>query len=173
MDMVEKTSPPSVPTSDRTGVFGKRFSEYVRFQQVFLGLIAVVGITRLGLSLSGMPNATVKWFSMTVVSAVGIFYYGIAVHTKAFGSYKQLLPLLVIQNVLGNSIAIVGIALTIAGLPNIFGAPEYSPPFFAHQWGHMLGHVIGGMGIGSILGWGVASLVMLITKKVAPRPALA
>ena len=34
-----------------------------------------------------------------------------------------------IQNVLANSIAIIGIALTIAGFPNIFGAPEFSGPF--------------------------------------------
>jgi hypothetical protein len=39
------------------------------------------------------------------------------------------------------------------------------------QWAHILGHVIGGMGIGSLLGWGVASLVMLITKAVVKRPA--
>jgi len=33
--------------------------------------------------------------------------------------------------------------------------------------------VIGGMGIFSLVGWGVASFVMLITKKVVPRRALA
>jgi hypothetical protein len=169
MENAEKNS----PASEKGKVFGKRLSEYVRFQMVFLGLTAIAGIVRLALSLAGLPDATVKWSSMTVVSLVSILYYGVAVYTKGFGSYKQLLPLMVIQSVLANSIAIVGIALTIAGLPNIFGAPEYSGPFFAHQWGHMLGHVIGGMGIGSILGWGVASLVMLITKKVSPRPALA
>jgi hypothetical protein len=170
MDNVEKNS----LAGEKGKVFGKPLSQYVRFQMVFLALIAVAGIVRLGLSLAGLPDATAKWSSMTVVSLVGILYYGVAVHTKGFGSYKQLLPLLVIQNVLANSIAIVGIALTIAGVPNIFGAPEYSGPLFAaHQWGHMLGHVIAGMGIISFMGWGVASLVMLITKKVAPRPALA
>ena len=140
-------------------------------------MIAIAGIARLGLSLAGEPDATAKWSSMTVVGLVGVFYYGVAVHTSGFGSYKQILPLVFIQNVLMNSVAIVGIALSMAGVPNIFAAPEYSPPFAqTHQlqWVHMLGHVIGGMGIGSLLGWGVASLVMLITKKLAPRrPALA
>lgn len=174
MENVQTGSAASVPGSAKGGVFGKSLSEYVRFQMVILGLVALVGIARLGMSLAGLPDATVKWSSMTAVGFVSILYYGVAVHTKGFGSYKQLLPLVVIQSVLANSIAIVGIALTIAGLPNIFGAPEYSGPLFAaHQWGHMLGHVIGGMGIGPMLGWGVASLVMLITKKVAPRPALA
>jgi len=48
---------------------------------------------------------------------------------RRFGSYKQLLSLILIQSVLANSIAIIGIALTIAGFPNIFGAPEFSGPF--------------------------------------------
>jgi hypothetical protein len=110
---------------------------------------------------------------MTVVAAASIFYSDTAVHRRGFGGYKQLLPLLLIQNVLANSIAIIGIALTIAGFPNIFGAPEFTGPFPAHQWAHILGDVIGGMGVFCIVGWGVASLIMLITKKLAPRPALA
>ncbi len=173
----DKNSEAGVPPSqqhmsERGKIFGKRLSEYVAFQKVFLVLIAVAGLTRLGLSLAGVPDATVKWSSLTAVGAVGIFYYGIAVHTSGFGGYKQLLPLLLIQNVLGNSIVIVGIVLSIVGFPNIFAAPEYGglqPP-----WRHILGHVIVGMGIFSIVGWGVASVVMLVTKKLAPRrPALA
>lgn len=159
--------------SERRKVFGKRLWEYVAFQKVFLALIAVAGITRLGLSLAGVPDVTAKWSSLTAASAVGIFYYGIAVHTSGFGGYKQLLPLVLIQNVLGNSIVIVGIVLSMAGLPNIFAAPEYGGPPVQAQWRHILGHVIGGMGIFSIVGWGVASLVMLVMKKLAPRPALA
>ncbi len=154
-------------------MFGKRLSEYVAFQKAFLILIAIAGTTRLGLSLARVPDGTAKWFSMTAVAVAGIFYYGAAVFTSGFGGYKQILPLLVIQNVLANSITIVGIALTIAGFPNIFGAIEYSGPFYQrHQWAHILGHVIGGMGVFSIVGWGVASLVLLITKKLAPRAAL-
>ena len=110
---------------------------------------------------------------MTVVAAASIFYSDTAVHRRGFGGYKQLLPLLLIQNVLANSIAIIGIALTIAGFPNIFGAPEFTGPFPAHQWAHILGDVIGGMGVFCIVGWGVASLIMLITKKLPPKPAVA
>jgi len=162
------------PMFERGKIFGKRLLEYVAFQKVFLALIAVVGLTRLGLSLVGVPDATVKWCSLTAVEALGILYYGIAVHRSGFGGYKQLLPLVLIQNVLGNSIVIVGIVLSMSGLANIFAAPEYGGPPVQAQWKHILGHVIGGMGIFSIVGWGVASLVMLVTKKLAPRrPALA
>jgi hypothetical protein len=150
-------------------VFGKRFGEYVAFQKVILILIAVVGIVRLALSLAGVPDSTAKWVSMTVVGLAGFIYYGIAVYTSGFGSYKQLLPLVFIQNVLANSIVIFGIVLAMAGHANIYAAPEYG----GSQVTHILGHIWGGMGVFSIIGWGLASLVLLITKKLTPRPAAA
>ena len=108
-------------------IFGKRFSEYVRFQQVILGLILVVGLAKLAMTLAGMPNSTTKWLSLTVLTLVGVFYYGVRVHTSGFGSYKQLLPLTFNQNVLAHAIVIVGIVIGIVtGHDNVFTAPEYS-----------------------------------------------
>jgi len=157
-------------------MFGKRLSEYIRFQKVWLALIAAVGLARLGLSLAGLPDSTVTFLSMTVVGWVAIIYYGVAVHTRAFGSYRQILPLVFFQMLLVQAIAVFGILLAIAGLPNIYAAPEYSGPPFArsaNQWSHALAHLTIGIVVPTLLGWGVASLVMLITKKVSRRPAVA
>lgn len=153
-------------------IFGKKLSQYLGFQKVFLALIAAVGLARLGLSLAGLSNATVTYLSMTAVALAGVLYYGVAVHTKGFGSYKQLLPLMFFQALLLTSIAVLGILLSIAGLPNIYAAPEYS--FGGQsQWLHVLAHMTLGVVAPSLLNWGVASLVLLITKKLARRPALA
>jgi len=155
-----------------TKMFKKRPSEYLAFQKGFLVLIAAVGLARLGLSLAGLPDTTVRWLSMTVATWAGAFYYGITVHTHGFGSYKQLLPLTFFQTVVAQSIAVLGIALSIAGLPNIYAAPEYS--FGAQsQWVHLLAHLTIGMIVPPLLLWGVASLVLLITRRVARRPAMA
>jgi hypothetical protein len=155
-------------------MFGKRVSEYVGFQKVFLALIAAVGLARLGLSLAGLPDTTVTFLSMTVVYVAGALYYGVVVHTRGFGSYKQLLPLVFFQMVLVNAIAVLGILLSIGGLRNIYATPEYSGPFFAgNQWAHLLAHLTIGMIVPSLMLWGLASLVLLITKRVARRPALA
>jgi len=153
-------------------MFGKPVSQYLSFQKWWLVALAAVGLLRLGLSLAGLPNGTVALFSMTVVGWTAGLYYGVAVHTKGFGSYKQLVPLLLFQIVLVQSIAVVGILLAIAGLPNIYAAPEYS--FQAtSQWVHALAHLTVGIGASVLLGWGFASLVLLITKKVSPLPAVA
>jgi hypothetical protein len=153
-------------------MFGKRLSEYLRFQKAWLALIAAVGLARLGLSLAGLPDRTVAFLSMTVVGWAAVFYYGVAVHTRGFGSYRHLLPLMIFQMVLVQAIAVTGILLAIAGLPNIYAAPEYS--FRAQsQWVHALAHLTIGIVVPVLLGWGVASLVLLITKNVSRRPAVA
>ena len=157
-------------------MFGKRISEYLAFQKAWLALIAVVGLARLGLSLAGLPDRTVMWLSMTVVGWAAVLYYGVAVHTKGFGSYRQLLPLMLFQVVLVQAIAVFGILLAIGGYANIYAAPEYSGPPFArspNQWSHALAHLTIGIVAPVLLGWGVASLVLLITKKVSRRPAVA
>jgi len=150
-------------------VFGKKLSQYVAFQKVVLAVIAVLGILRLVLSLAGVSDAATKWLSMTAVVLAALVYYGVTVYTKGFGTYRHLLPLLVIQGVVANAIVIVGILISAAtGKANIFTSPEYggtlSPAF------HIGGHVLAGMIVGPLIGWAIASLVMLITKKVKPAP---
>jgi hypothetical protein len=108
---------------------------------------------------------------MTVVALMGVFYYGIQVPRTGFGSYRHLLPLAVIQSTLANGIAITGIVIALTtGQQNVFTAPEFgggAPNAF-----HLFGHVVFGIGIGSLLSWGISSLVMLIARKLA-RPSAA
>jgi hypothetical protein len=153
-------------------LFGKRISEYLDFQRVFLILIAGVGLARLWLSLAGQPNSTVRFLSMNVVAWAGAFYYGVAVHTRRFGSYKQLLPLGLFQTILQQLIAVAGILLAISGRPNIFAAPEYS--FAAQsQWTHLAAHLTVGLVVPPLLLWAVSSLVLLVTRKTSGQPATA
>jgi hypothetical protein len=157
-------------------MFGKRISEYLGFQKWWLVVIAVVGLARLVLSLAGLPDRTVMLLSMTAAGWIAVLYYGVAVHTKGFGSYKQLLPLMIFQVALVQAIAVAGILLAIAGHPNIYAAPEFSGPPFArstNQWNHALAHMTIGMVAPVLLWWGVACLVLLITKRVARRPVAA
>jgi hypothetical protein len=154
-------------------MFGKRLSESLSFQRFALGLLAAVGLSRLVLSLAGVPDATVVWLSMNAVGWPAALYYGVAVHKRGFGSYRQLLRLVINQAFVFHSIAVIGILLAIAGVPNIYAAPEYSGPAATNQWLHALAHLTIGMVAASLLWWGAASLVLFITKKVAGKPALA
>ena len=154
-------------------IFGKPLGEYVAFAKVFLILIPLVGLLRLGLSLEGMPNSTVQWFSMTALGFLGAVYFGIRVHTTGFGSYKQLLVIVALQNLLAQMVAIVGILLAIiTGIENIYSAPEFS---FNGQpaWLHLAAHVFIGTTVGSVVPWAIGSLILAITRRVSPAPETA
>jgi len=155
-------------------MFGKSLSDYLRFQGVILGLIVAVAVARLGLSLAGQPNSSVRWLSVTALMVVGLLYYSVAVHTTGFGSYKQLYGLLLIQSVVTEVVIALAIVLAIlTGHDNIYTAPEYSPTADGKTWFHVTGHLLAGTIVLPLLAWLVGSLILLATKKVAPRSAAA
>jgi len=155
-------------------IFGKPLSAYISFALPFLILVPLTGIIRLGLSLQGMPNETVRWVSMTVMGIIGVIYFAIRVHTTGFGSYKQLLVLIALQNLTSQVVSIAGILLSIIlGTGNIYSSPEFS---FGggNPWLHVGAHLLIGTTLGSLFPWAIGSLVLLITRSVAgPRPVRA
>jgi hypothetical protein len=150
-------------------IFGKPLSEYVAFSKLFLILIPVVGITRLALSLNGVPNSTAKWFSMTALGLIGMVYYSIRVHTSGFGSYKQLLVILTLQNLMTQLISITGIVLAIlTGTGNIFSSPEFAFGGDGKTWLHVGAHLVIGTTAGSLMPWLVGSIILAATRKLTP-----
>jgi len=153
-------------------MFGKSVGQYLSFQRWFLVAILVVFAVRLALSLSGMPNATTKWVSVTVMLLLGTLYYGVAVHTRGFGSYKQLYPLLLFQSLLGQGLVALAVVLGIVtGQDNIYTAPEYSGGTDGKNWLHVFAHVVAAAVVLPLVSWAISSLVLLVTKKVTPKAA--
>jgi len=145
-------------------IFGKPLSEYVAFARLFLILIPLVGLLRLGLSLQGVPKSTVQLFSMTVVGMIGMVYFAIRVHTAGFGSYKQLLVLLALQNLVSQVVSVAAILLAMfTGVENIFSAPEFG----GNQWIHIIAHLFIATTLGSLVSWAIGSLILAITRKVS------
>jgi hypothetical protein len=151
-------------------IFGKPLSEYISFCRASLSLILVAGIVRLALSLAGVPNETARWFSMTALAWLGVFYYSVHVHTSGFGSYKQLLVICALQNLVAQVIAIAAILLAIVtGTGNIFSAPEFAFGSDGKTWTHLASHVFVGIPIGSLVGWAVGSAILAVTRKQSSR----
>ena len=149
-------------------MFGHSIGEYIRFQRWILALIVLVFAVRLGASLAGRPTEEIRWISMSAVGAVALIYVAVAVHTKRFGSYKQLFGLLLIQNVLSHTLIASAILLGIlTGSDNIFTAPEYFGGEDGKNWLHVLAHLLAGV-LAAVVGWLLGSLILLITRKVAP-----
>ena len=152
-------------------IFGKSLAAYARFERGFLILVLVVGVARLAASLLGVPNSQVKFLSLTVCFLLGMLYYAVRVYTSGFGSYKELLPIYALPVIIGNAIIVTGILIAIeTGKDNIFSAPEFSPgKTSGRTWGHIGGHAVATVVLPLIL-WALGSLIMLVTKKLTPRP---
>ena len=152
-------------------IFGKPLSDYVAFCWPFLVLLPLVGIIRLALSLSGTPDTTARWFSMTALVWIAIVYYSIRVHTSGFGSYKQLLVICVLLNLSAQLISIGSIVLAIlTDTNNVFSAPEAFFGSDGKTWIHAASHVFVGIPVGSLVAWLIGSLILTVTRKVSGAP---
>ena len=146
-------------------MFGKKFSEYIRFDLWILILIAVVWAARLGISMAGTPFATTRFVSINIVLLLGLIYCSVAVHTTGFGSYKQLFGLLLILNVVAHVLIATGIIIgMVTGTTNAFTTPEVSGGTNGATLFHALLHVIVSP-IAALMAWLVGSVILAVTKK--------
>jgi hypothetical protein len=107
--------------------------------KVFIIAIAVMGIVRFILSVSGVPNEVTKYFSMTAIMTAGAIYFAIATVThkeRLKAAYLLVLPYLTVE--------VLALGYTWAtGRQTIFHAREYS---FGTSIGvHTIGHLVGGL----------------------------
>jgi hypothetical protein len=149
-------------------MFGKKFSEYVRFDSWILILVALVFVVRLVLPMAGVQISQARWVSINVVLLVGLLFCSVAVHVTRFGSYKQLLGLLFVQNAFAHILIACGIMLGIVtGKANIYTAPEFFGGSNGATWSHVLAHILGAILVPVIV-WLFGSVILFVTKKVTP-----
>jgi hypothetical protein len=149
-------------------MFGKKLSEYVRFERVILILIAVVFVSRLAVAMSGVEIAKARWVSINIVLLLGLIYCAVNVHLSGFGSYKQLLGLLFIQTAFAHILIASAILMAVVtGVDNIYTNPE----FFNHQNGrnllHVFMHVVAALVL-PLIGWAIGSVILFVTRRIKP-----
>jgi hypothetical protein len=101
--------------------------------------------------------------------ARGIGCLPITVHTKGFGSYKQLLGLVGFQSLVaqGFTVAVVVLAI-VTGHDNIYSLPEFSGGSDGKTWIHAGAHLFLATPISTLAGWLVGSAILFLTKKAVP-----
>src|SRR5215475_509417 len=148
-------------------IFGKPLSKYVAFAWLFLILIFATGVVRLALSLTGSPNSTARWFTMTGLAWIAVLYYSIRMRTSRFGSYKELLVVFVLLDWTAQLVAVAGIAIAIfTGVNNVFSAPEFAFGSDGKTWTHLGAHLLIGTTVGALVPWGVGSAIFTGAKKL-------
>jgi hypothetical protein len=107
--------------------------------KLFIAAIAVMGVIRFVLTIAGLPNAAVKFASMTVIMIVGTLYFGVASLThkeRIKAAYLLVLPYMIVE------VAALGYTWA-TGRQTIFHAQEYS--FGVGVGVHTIGHLVGGL----------------------------
>jgi hypothetical protein len=107
--------------------------------RAFVGAILAMGILRFALTVSGVPNETVKYFSMSAIIMAGTVYYALTTDThmeRLRAGYLLFIPYMIIE------VAALGYTW-LTGHQTIFHANEYS--FGTSIGTHTLGHLVGGL----------------------------
>jgi len=131
----------------------------------FLATIFAMGVTRFVLTIAGLPDGIVKYFSMTVIIMAGTLYFAIATSThkeRLKASYLLIFPYLIVE------VAALGYTWA-SGRQTIFHSADYSLGFSIAA--HTLGHLVGGLSWEPLtlfalmeIIWGI---VMLVRKGLA------
>ena len=126
----------------------------------FIAAILIVGIVRFVLTVSGLPNSVVKFFSMTVVIFAGLVYFALVTTShleRLKASYLLILPYMIIEA--------VALGFTWAtGRATIFHAPEYS--FNSPLPLHFAGHILGGLTWEPLSVFILMELIWLVSRAV-------
>ena len=134
--------------------------------KAFIVCVLAMGVLRFLLSIAGIPDGTVKYFSMTAVIAVGALYFALA--TRSHRERLQAAFLLVVPYMI---VEVGTLAYTWAtGHQTIFHSNDYSLGFSIAA--HTIGHFVGGLTWEPLflfllmeVIWGVATLgARLISK---------
>jgi hypothetical protein len=107
--------------------------------KVFMACVFGMGVLRFILTVIGLPDSTVKYFSMTAVIALGVLYFAVTTDThreRLHAAFFLIIPYMIIE--------VSALAFTWAtGRQTIFHAEEYSMGLSIVQ--HTLGHLAGGL----------------------------
>src|SRR5262249_50082824 len=107
--------------------------------KVFIGAIAGMGVLRFILNMNGVPNETVKYFSMTAIILIASVYFAIVTTThkeRLKAAYLIIMPYMIIE--------VLALGYTwISGRQTIFHTAPYT--FGVSIGTHTIGHLVGGL----------------------------
>jgi hypothetical protein len=105
--------------------------------KTFIAAIAIVGVLRFALTVTGVPNSVTRFASMSFIILIGAAYF--AINSSTHGERLKLAYLLILPYMI---VEVAALLYTwSAGVETIFHAPQYSlnTTIPRHTFGHLLG----------------------------------
>ena len=129
----------------------------------FVAAIFLMGLLRFVLTSAALPDAVVKFFSMTVIIFAGTVYFALRTEThkeRLKAAYLLLFPYMVVE------VAALGYTWA-TGRQTIFHSADYS--FGMPIATHTLGHLVGGLTWEPLGAFVIMEIIWLIARTVRPR----
>lgn len=148
-------------------VNGRTLSEHLHLLKPFFGLLALVWVLRYAVALAGGPTWLVRSFSLIFLSPIVIAVMVLVVHVRRFGGYSNVILATFLLTVWVHLLISSGILLTeTMGLEKVMRPSfRHSPPTLTHA----IGHLTFGLGLGTILGAALASVLLFVLRLIVPK----
>jgi len=148
---------------------GHGLREHISLLMPLFGLITAVWALRLVLYAAGAAPFSIllRIVSVTVAGALAILLAVLMIHRRRFGAYTNVVAavfLLIVWEELLISAAIAFAAFT--GTGNAYSAPEFS--FGQDAWRHIAGHLTLSIGFETIVGSGMACVLLMMLRHIDP-----
>ncbi len=154
---------------------GHPFRQHLRLLSPLFALLAGVWVLRWIIGYINMPAWLLKVVSLTVFSPVAVLLAVLMLHVRRFGGYASVVVCSLLLNAWTESLIVLAIIFSVlTGISNIYTAPMYSPAEVdPHHLRHIHGHLTYGIGISTLAGAAMGSLLLFLLRKLvplAPRP---
>jgi len=149
---------------------GHGLREQIRLLWPLFVLIAAVFFLRLIIAAAGTPGWIVRLVSVTVTTSVAILLAVALIHFRQAGGYAKVVVASFLLNAWAQLLIMGAILFTgITGIHNVYTYPEYaSVGPDPNQIRHLLGHLSGGVGLGTLEGAAEGCIVLWLLRMLLP-----
>ncbi len=149
---------------------GHPLRQHLRLLAPLFALLAGVWVLRWIIGCVDTPGWLMHVVSLTVFSPVAILLAVLMLHVRRFGGYASVAVCSLLLTVWTELLIVLAILFTVlTGIQNIYTAPMYSPAGpDPHHLRHIHGHLTYGIGMSSLAGAAMGSLLLFLLRKLAP-----
>jgi len=149
---------------------GHPLRQHLRLLSPLFALLAGVWVLRWIIGCLNPPGWLLQVVSLTVFAPVAVLLAVLMLHVRRFGGYANVVACSLLLNVWTETLIVLAIAFSVlAGVSNIYTAPMYSPTDAgAHHLRHIRGHLTYGIGVSTLAGAAMGSLLLFLLRKLVP-----
>ena len=149
---------------------GHPLRQHLRLLAPLFALLAGIWVLRLIIGYVYTSGWLLQVVSLTVFSPIAVLLAVLLLHVRRFGGYASVVVCSLLLNAWVESLIVIAIVFSVlTGVSNVYTAPMFSPPDIdPHHLRHIRGHLTYGIGISTLAGAAMGSLLLFLLRKLAP-----